>query len=308
MEFSISSIGRFNLILIAIIVFGSLGLVIMNQPGINDGWIYEENREGYVRENGITYPIDNQEKFTIKQFSITSTTSTYSDFEVPSVNYVIVDPKEDALPVVVTKPYKPMNFFLTIEYLPDNVTIESVNFEMLLFRDNIDGSRSAYIGSIEQNFFYTQRNEEWNRRLNPNFFNVNIEYNETKLVNGEETTYIVNAELATNNDPDTGRVIRSAAHIIKRTVSGDIVSDVSHTVRELNIVQRNLMVFNQPSLQVPLLFLGGYILVKVYSKGADFYTNYEIKITKKVEAKSKEDNNTNGKTLGENSDEKNSDD
>jgi hypothetical protein len=276
----INKINKVWFVIILTILIGSIFLFFATNEEINSGWVYKEKINGFSRSNFVTYDIDFEHKFILKQnFSINQNLTDFEQFRAPTVEFTTVNPTKDGTQQRITEPLKPMNFLLTVERI-DNQTIKQVSFEPLMFRNIQSSDLSVYLGE-ERNFFFSDLNQEWNRRNRVDFFNTNISYNETKTIDGKQITFIVHTELSTNTDPDTGRTMRAAIHTIKRTVSGEIVHQLSHTLTQFSTLQNLMLVFNQPNLYVPMLFLLTYIFIKVYNKAYDLKKNYRIKIEKR---------------------------
>lgn len=246
-----------------------ISMFILNFDNVNDSWTYTISSNGYTRYNGLTYKIDESREISLLSYDFINQSGKIS------VNYRYLETDAYGYPLFVQENVYRTNFISAVQFTNStHDQISNIKYSFQLFRINAQ-DRGLY--NEAQSDLIDNSFDRYNIEFTPIFFNVNLAYYEFHNEGGHDIKLKVHVELSTRNYED-GRVYYSAAHIIKRDLDKNIISEVSYVLQEENTIQKYGRMFQQPNLEVPYIFTLTIVIIIAYHDIVNYISTNKIKL------------------------------
>jgi len=221
------------------------------QKDWNNQWLYNQDTSSYVIANGLTYRSESSSEFLIKDYSQTPTNKVLSDtINSTRVNYTRLDLNSGG-EIRESLLTKFDNFNFAVKQL-ENGSLQSLSLSISLFRLPVKTS-SPWTDASESLLINNFVIDRWNIISNETLFKSNLGYYEYLTIDGSIQKVKTNLEIVTNSDPNTGRVLRSSIHIVRRNLDRIILSEYNEQVYEKSDIDKALLALDHPSFASPFL-------------------------------------------------------
>jgi len=229
----------------------SVNQITTVQKDWNNQWLYNQESTSYVVIDGLTYRSESSSEFLIKDYSQISTNNMLSDTTNSTrVNYTRLDLNSGG-EIRESQLTKFNNFNFNINQL-DNGSLQSLSLSISLFRLPVK-TTSPWTDESEILLINNFVIDRWNIISNETLFKSNLGYYEYLTIDGSIQKVKTNLEIVTNSDPNTGRVLRSSIHIVRRNLDRIILSEYNEQIYEKSDMDKALLALDQPSLESPFI-------------------------------------------------------
>ena len=229
----------------------SVNQITTVQKDWNNQWLYNQESTSYVVIDGLTYRSESSSEFLIKDYSQISTNNMLSGTTNSTrVNYTRLDLNSGG-EIRESQLTKFNNFNFNINQL-DNGSLQSLSLSISLFRLPVK-TTSPWTDESEILLINNFVIDRWNIISNETLFKSNLGYYEYLTIDGSIQKVKTNLEIVTNSDPNTGRVLRSSIHIVRRNLDRIILSEYNEQIYEKSDMDKALLALDQPSLESPFI-------------------------------------------------------